>query len=65
MKFQRLDTASCSDEHQRFVMHIGREETKILLALLAKARTYTPRLQQTTMMLGRVRQMEREFRKHL
>ncbi len=59
MKFQKLEP---SHDHERFVMHIGREETRILVALLVRARIHTPRLDQTMQMLGRIRQMEKEFR---
>ena len=62
MKFQILDSAG---NHERFVMHIGREETKILIALLTSARQYTPKVPKTFQLLGSIRQMEQEFRKTL
>ncbi len=65
MKLKSLDTSSTHDEHERFVMHIGRGESELLLALLEKAKNATPRILQTETMLGRCRQMSREFRKAL
>jgi hypothetical protein len=62
MKFQKIDSAG---NHERFVLHIGREETKILVGLLRNARTNTPKLTETTSLIGRLRQMEREFRECL
>lgn len=60
MKFQTIESAN---NHERFVLHIGREETKILMGLLANARHHTPKLEATERFLQSVRQMEREFRK--
>ena len=63
MKFQRLEITNTHNEHERFVLHIGRKETEILISLLHKARMYMPKVAQTTPVLSSVGQMEREFRK--
>lgn len=59
MKFQKIDSTG---NHERFVIHIGREETQILIGLLTHARRNTPKCDQTEKFLTRVRSMERDFR---
>ena len=63
MKFKKLETASCHNQHERFVLHVGREEVKILISLLDKARICMPKTEGTTPTLNSMKQMLREFRK--
>lgn len=64
MKVKRLEESS-SGKHERFVMHIGRDEIRVLLSLCEQARLHMPRLTETTQVLGTIRQVERDFRKVL
>lgn len=65
MKFKLLEKTSSHDEHERFVMHIGREETEILIGLLRSFKKYVPPMRATHQALSRVKQMTREFEKSI
>lgn len=63
MKFQRIETTTCHDEHERFVMHIGREEVRVLMALMEDADKLIPKIKLTTQLCGRIHAMHQDFKK--
>ena len=59
MKLVRDEQAGSGKE--RYELHIGRDEIKLLLGLLKSATAHTPRLPETTQMHSRLGQMSKEF----
>jgi hypothetical protein len=51
-----------SRDHERFVIHIGRQEIELLLALVARARQHTPKLPETTQLHERMRGIARDYK---